>query len=51
VRLRPFNEREKSMGHGGGLCIRMPSEQPGRVVMVADEYHEERTFDFDHAYW
>eukprot|EP00392_Amoebophrya_sp_AT5.2_P017049 g17364.t1 len=50
TRCRPFNQREKDMD--SKLVVHMPDDAiDGRHVVVTDETGQERTFEFDRAYW
>mmetsp|Transcript_28212 Transcript_28212/g.55504 ORF Transcript_28212/g.55504 Transcript_28212/m.55504 type:complete len:445 (-) Transcript_28212:459-1793(-) len=54
VRLRPYNQREKDIIAQGGkkCCIKMPPNQPGKVVIFEDDDPtKNKDFDFDYAYW
>ena len=46
VRVRPFNQREKS--RESQCCIDMPG---GNQTKIFDETGKEKTFTFDHSFW
>ncbi len=49
VRVRPFNDREKTLGCE--LCVRMSEDAKSTFLIDTDDTRHERQFTFDHSFW